>query len=49
MNEQKIEDIINEIIIGDAQKNVLEFVAFLKSNNMQFEREKGYWVLEATL
>jgi len=43
MIEQKIEDIINETLIGDAQKNALEFVAFLKSNHMQFEREKGYW------
>jgi hypothetical protein len=43
MFEQKIEDIIGEVLIGDAQKNALDFVAYLRSSEMQFEREKGYW------
>ena len=43
MSEQKIEYFINKILIGDAQKNALEFVAYLKVNEMLFERGGGYW------
>jgi hypothetical protein len=43
MPEQTIENFIAEILTGDAQKNVLEFVAYLRAIEMQFERGKGYW------
>jgi hypothetical protein len=43
MPEQKIEYFINDVLIGDTQKNALEFVAYLRKNEMLFEREKGYW------
>ena len=43
MFEQRIDEIIGEVLIGDAQKNALEFIAYLTSNEMQFERAKGYW------
>lgn len=43
MLEQKIEDVIGEVLTGDTQKNALEFVTYLRTNEMLFEREKGYW------
>ncbi|MDR0326498.1 MAG: hypothetical protein LBI19_10465 [Oscillospiraceae bacterium] len=43
MHGQRIEDIIGEVLMGDAQRNAFEFVAYLKASEMQFEREKGYW------
>jgi hypothetical protein len=43
MPEQKIENFIGEVLAGDAQKNALEFVAYLRTGEMLFERGKGYW------
>ena len=43
MSEQKIEKSILEVLVGDKQKNALEFVAYLKANEMLFERAGGYW------
>ena len=48
MSEQKeyikIEEKIKEILNGDAQKNALDFAAFLRANDMQFERSTtNYW------
>ena len=48
MSEQKeyikIEKKIKEILSGDAQKNALDFAAFLRENDMQFERSTtNYW------
>ena len=43
MPEQEIEDFIGEILTGDAQKNALEFAAYLRASEMLFERGTGYW------
>jgi len=44
MYEQSIELFISETLIGEAQKNALEFVVHLRKNEMQFYRDKnGYW------
>ena len=44
MSEQRIEDFIGEALTGDAQKNALEFVSYLRANEMLFERCcNGYW------
>ena len=43
MSEQTIENIIIKTLGGDTQKKLLTFVAFLKANDMYFERGKGYW------
>ena len=43
MSEQKIEDFIGKVLIGDAKKNALDFVAYLRVNGMLFERGVGYW------
>ena len=43
MPEQGIENIIGEVLTGDAKKNALDFFAYLWANEMLFERGKGYW------
>lgn len=34
MSNQKIEDVINEVLIGEAKKNALDFVSYLNKNKM---------------
>ena len=44
MNEKVIEDFIIEHLVDDTQKYALEFVAYLRENEMQFYRDTGgYW------
>src|SRR5215510_13005251 len=43
MSEQKIEDYIGEFLNGLHKNNALEFVAYLRANDMLFERGDGYW------
>jgi hypothetical protein len=43
MPEQKIENSIYDVLTGDMQKNALELASFLETNEMLFERGKGYW------
>ena len=43
MAEQEIERIIGEALKGEARKNALDFVAFLRENEMLLERGRGYW------
>ena len=44
MSKQRMEDIIYEVLADDEQKNALDFVVFLRANNLQFEKAKdGYW------
>ena len=44
MSKQHIEDHILEHLNGDAQKLALDFVAYLKTQDMQFERSTtDYW------
>lgn len=38
-----IEAFISEILLEDAQKNALEFVTYLRANEMIFEKGIGYW------
>jgi len=40
---KQIENVINLILNNDAQKNALNFVKYLRSNDMEFDRGKGYW------
>jgi len=39
----KLEDIIKENLAGDAQENALEFIAYLRDNEIQLEKIGGYW------
>lgn len=43
MSEEIIENHIVDVLTGEAQRNALDFIAFLRANEMQFERGKGYW------
>ena len=43
MPDQKIENFINEVLTGDAQKNALDFITYLRASEMLFEKGKGYW------
>lgn len=44
MHEQQIESFVNEYLADDAKQNVLDFVAFLRAQDMQFERSAtDYW------
>ena len=43
MFEQKIEDFIGEFLTEDTQRNALDFAAFLRANEMLFDRGTGYW------
>lgn len=44
MPEQNMESHINEVLVDEAQKNALDFVQYLRANDMQFERSTtDYW------
>lgn len=43
MPEHRIENFIGEVLTADAQRNALEFTAYLRTNEMLFERGTGYW------
>jgi hypothetical protein len=40
---KQLENFIEENLTGDARKNALEFVKFLRANEMQFIKDNGYW------
>lgn len=40
---KQIENYIEENLTGDARKNALKFVKFLRANEMQFIKDNGYW------
>lgn len=47
MSEQiKIEDVINETLTGDTQKNALDFVAFLRTNDHSIEWDGTWWCVQ---
>lgn len=53
MLKQKIENHINEVLAGNAQKLALDFVTYLRAQEMQFERsttdywkDKLYWYIK---
>jgi len=44
MSEQmKIEDVINETLTGDIQKNALDFIAFLRTNDYSVDWDGTWW------
>ena len=42
MPERRIEYFISSVLAVNKQKNALEFVAYLRANEMLFERGNGY-------
>lgn len=43
MLDQKIENMIGDVLTGDMQKNALKFFSYLIASDMLLERSKGYW------
>lgn len=43
MDEQKIQDYICEELSLDDQKIALDFVEYMKNNEMEFVKDNGYW------
>jgi hypothetical protein len=43
MAEQTIENYINEFLIDTHKNNALDFISYLRTNDMLFERGGGYW------
>lgn len=44
--KKRIEDVINETLTGDEQKNALDFVAYLRANDIEIspnEPDNGFW------
>jgi hypothetical protein len=42
--EHNIEHFINETLVGDTQRNALDFTAYLKTGGLLFERNRnGFW------
>ena len=43
MSEQPIEEIISDNLPVAYQGNALDFIRFLRENEMEFIRDNGYW------
>jgi hypothetical protein len=43
MQKQEIENRIGKILTGEAKLNALKFVSYLQANDMQFDKQGGYW------
>lgn len=43
MNEKPVEEIINEELSADDRAVALDFAAFLRDNELEFVRDRGYW------
>ena len=43
MSEQRIENFISKIFSEDAQKGALDFISYLRKNEIVFERGEEYW------
>ena len=43
MPGKKIEDVIGDVLRGDAQKNALDFVSYLRTNEIPLEESESYW------
>lgn len=43
MPNQKIEAVIGSVLTGDAKKNALDFVAYLRAKDIPFDESENYW------
>ena len=48
MPEQSIEEIISDNLPVDYQGNALDFIRFLRENEMELIRDNGYWKIKFT-
>ena len=43
MAKQRIENVINDVLKGDAKELALEFASYLQANEIPIEESKNYW------
>lgn len=43
MSKQRIEDVINNVLNNDSQKYALDFVAYLRANEIPLGESENYW------
>lgn len=43
MPNERIEDVIGGVLVGDAQKSAFDFVAYLRANEIPLEESEKYW------
>lgn len=43
MSGQRIEDVIHDVLKDDAQKNALDFITFMRANEIPLDESEGYW------
>lgn len=43
MSKKSIEDVIGDVLEGDAKRNALDFAAYLRINEIQLEESENYW------
>ncbi len=43
MSNKRIEAVINDVLNGDTQKNALDFVAYLRANEIPLDEAENYW------
>lgn len=48
MSEQSIEEIISDNLPVAYQGNALDFIRFLRENEMELIRDNGYWEIKFT-
>lgn len=46
MSVQKVEDVIKDVLKDDAQKNALDFIAYLRANDIPVEESDNYWEIK---
>lgn len=46
MPAKRIEDVINDVLKGDAQQNALDFVAYLRANDIPIQESEAYWDIQ---
>jgi len=43
MSNRKIEDVINDVLTGDAQRNALDFITYLRTNDVTLDDSDNYF------
>jgi hypothetical protein len=46
MSNKRIENVINDSLKGEARKNALDFIGFLRSNEIPIEESENYWEIK---
>ena len=46
MSEKSIENVISKVLKGDSQKKAMEFVSYLKANEVPIGKSENYWEIK---